>query len=121
MIDALHAVPGHFPAMNPFTRHPHQQGISYAEHWLFAMGIAYRLLKSVTAFAVHALFPFVSISRELDLESTAEFITECNQWIESAGMRGCRDQKSGAGVQSGAASTEGVPVETGSFDDRWFA
>lgn len=71
--------------MNPFTRHPRQQGIDYLEHWRFAMGIACRLLLSVAAFAVHAVFPFVSISRELDLEATAEFLGERNAWIEAAG------------------------------------
>ena len=71
--------------MNPFTEHPRRQGITYAEHWRFAMGIACRLLRSVAAFAVHAVFPFVSISPELDLESTARFMTESNAWIEAAG------------------------------------
>lgn len=71
--------------MNPFTRHPKQQGITYIEHWRFAMGVACRLLNSVAAFVVHALFPFVSISPRLDLESTAAFIRERNDWITRAG------------------------------------
>lgn len=71
--------------MNPFTRHPSRQGITYIEHWHFAMGIACRLLNSVAAFVVHALFPFVPVSPELDLESTAAFIRERNDWIESVG------------------------------------
>jgi hypothetical protein len=36
--------------MNPFATHPQQQGVTYFEHWRFAMGIAYRLLTSVVAF-----------------------------------------------------------------------
>jgi len=71
--------------MNPFNHHPRRQGIGYLEHWCFAMGIACRLLLSTAAFAVHALFPFVSISRDLDLEATAEFLGERNAWIEAAG------------------------------------
>jgi hypothetical protein len=71
--------------MNPFTRHPNQQGIGYLEHMFFAMGIASRLFTSVMAFAVHAVFPFVDIRREFDLEATARFILERNDWIENAG------------------------------------
>ncbi len=74
--------------MNPFTTHPQQQGITYFEHWCFAMGIAYRLLSSVAAFVVHALFPFISIEPRLDLESTAAFIKERNEWIETAKEKG---------------------------------
>ena len=74
--------------MNPFTTHPQQQGITYYEHWCFAMGIAYRLLSSVVAFVVHALCPFISIEPRLDLESTAAFINERNDWIETAKEKG---------------------------------
>ena len=81
--------------MNPFTRHPQSQGITYGEHRRFAMGIACRLLKSAIAFGVHAVFPFVSITRELDLESTAGFLGERNHWIESAGANGGRNRDSG--------------------------
>lgn len=70
--------------MNPFTRHPRRQGVTYAEHWRFAALIACRLMKSVAVFGVHAVLPFVSIPRELDLESTAAFLLGCNRWIESA-------------------------------------
>lgn len=70
--------------MSPFTDHPHQQGITYFEHWRFAMGIAYRLLTSVVAFALHAMLPFIPIDPRLDLESTASFLKERNQWIETA-------------------------------------
>jgi len=70
--------------MNPFTRHPRQQGVSYAEHLRFALVVAWRLSKSVIAFAVHAMLPFISIPRELDLEASAGFLLERNRWIESA-------------------------------------
>jgi hypothetical protein len=70
--------------MNPFTAHPHHQGISYVEHWGFAMGIAYRLLMSVVAFAVHAILPFISIEPRFDLDSTAAYLAERNRWIETA-------------------------------------
>jgi hypothetical protein len=70
--------------MNLFTAHPHQQGISYVEHWRFAMGIAWRLLISVAAFAMHAILPFISIGPRLDLEATAAFLSERNRWIQTA-------------------------------------
>lgn len=69
--------------MNPFTAHPQQQGISYIEHWLFAMGIAWRLLSSVVAFALHASLPFIDIAKRHDLEATMAFLKERNEWIET--------------------------------------
>ena len=68
--------------MSLFTFHPHKQGLSYFEHWLFAMGIARRLVASALAFAIHALLPFVTIKRELDLEATAASLLERNQFVE---------------------------------------
>ena len=70
--------------MNPFTTHPHRQGISYVEHWQFAMGIAFRLLASVVAFALHAILPFLPIAPRFDLEATAAYLKERNRWIETA-------------------------------------
>jgi len=70
--------------MNAFTDHPHNQGVTYTEHWLFAMGIAWRLLATVVAFAVHALLPFITIERHLDLEATSAFLLERNDFIETA-------------------------------------
>ncbi len=70
--------------MNAFTGHPHAQGVTYFEHWSFAMGIAWRLLASVMAFALHALLPFISIEPRHDLEATSAFLMERNHFIESA-------------------------------------
>lgn len=68
--------------MNIFTEHTQQQGVTYIEHLMFAMGIAKRLLNSVIAFTLHAIFPFIDINKKLDLEHTARFIEEQNTWIE---------------------------------------
>lgn len=95
--------------MNPFTRHPRRQGVTYAEHGRFAMGIACRLLKSVVVFGVHAVFPFISISRELDLESTAAFLAERNRWIESAAA-GLGENRDPAATPSGRSSTNNIPA-----------
>lgn len=70
--------------MNPFTAHPHHQGVTYFEHWRFAMGIACRLLMSVLAFAAHATLPSISIKPRFDLEATAAFLAERNVWIETS-------------------------------------
>ncbi len=70
--------------MNAFTGHPHAQGVTYFEHWSFAMGIAWRLLSSVIAFALHALLPFITIERRFDLEATSAFLMERNHFIETA-------------------------------------
>jgi hypothetical protein len=74
--------------MNALTEHPHQQGVTYFEHWAFAMGIAWRLLTSVVAFALHAILPFISIEPHLDLEATAAYLAERNQFIEAAAAEG---------------------------------
>ena len=70
--------------MSLFTRHPHKQGLSYFEHWAFAMGIAIRLFASTVAFALHAMLPFISIRPKLDLEATAARLLERNQFVEAS-------------------------------------
>lgn len=73
--------------MELFTKHPHEQGITYFEHYAFAMGIAWRLLTSVVAFAAHALLPFLGIAPRRDLEATAAFLLERNSFIEESAAR----------------------------------
>lgn len=74
--------------MNLFTKHPYEQGITYAEHWVFAMGIAWRMLRSVVALAVHAMLPFISIKPHLDLEATAAYLAERNRFIGTKASAG---------------------------------
>ena len=69
--------------MNIFTTHTEAQGVTYVEHLVFALRIAARLCRSVIAFTFHAIFPFIGIRKEYDLEATAAFILEQNDWIES--------------------------------------
>ena len=70
--------------MTMLTDHPHTQGVTYFEHWGFAIGIAWRLLRSVVAFSLHALLPFITIDRQFDLEATSAFLLERNDFIEAA-------------------------------------
>lgn len=73
--------------MKPFTEHPHQQGISYIDHWFFAMGIAYRLVTISFKFALHAILPSIPIEPHFDLQATIAFLYERNRWIENAGEK----------------------------------
>lgn len=70
--------------MNILTQHPYDQGVSYLEHRDFAMGIAWRLLRSALAFAIHALLPCIKIEKQLDLEATSAYLLERNTFIEAA-------------------------------------
>lgn len=69
--------------MKPFTEHTQAQGLSYFEHWYFAIGVAWRLMNSVIAFTLHAFLPFIHIDRKLDFESMMVFINERNEWLEN--------------------------------------
>jgi len=70
--------------MNPFTQHTQQQGVTYLEHLFFAAGIAWRLSCSVSVFTAHAIFPFIEIDKELDLEAMVDYLQERNKWIVNA-------------------------------------
>jgi hypothetical protein len=70
--------------MTVFTQHPHEQGVSYSEHLDFAIGIAWHLFMCVLSFITHALFPFITIKRQFDLEATSAFLLERNRFIEAA-------------------------------------
>ena len=70
--------------MSVFTQHPHDQRMSYFEHWSFAVGIAWRLFRSVIAFALHALLPCIRIEKKLDLEATSNYLLERNAFIRDA-------------------------------------
>lgn len=77
--------------MTIFTQHPQDQGISYIAHWAFAMEIAWRLFRSVIAFAVHAILPFIMIERNFDLEATSAYLLQKNAFIGAAAEAGRSD------------------------------
>ena len=74
--------------MKIFTQHPYEQGITYSEHLIFAMNIAWRLFRSVLAFAMHGVLPCIGIEKELDLEATSAFLLGRNDYIETAAEAG---------------------------------
>ena len=46
-------------ADNPFTKHPHEVGESYGEHFAAASGFGLRMIGGGLACLVHAVFPFL--------------------------------------------------------------
>lgn len=86
--------------MNIFTEHTEKQGVTYLEHMGFAIGIATRLANSVIAFTLHAIFPFIDIKKELDLEETARFIELQNDWIEGKKRGNQTEMVAGSALQS---------------------
>lgn len=85
--------------MSTLTSHPKKQGITYFEHLVFAMGIAWRLSSSVAVFALHGLLPAVSIEPRLDLEATSAFLLKRNHFIETAASK-AHDQRNAGRRQS---------------------
>jgi hypothetical protein len=83
--------------MTLFTDHPAAQGFTYTTHFAFAAGIAFRLLRSALAFAIHAIFPFASIELRLDLEATSAYLLARNRFVEQSALTGAN----GKDVQDG--------------------
>lgn len=83
--------------MKVLTKHPHAQGVTYTEHWTFAMGIAWRLLRSALAFVIHANLTFITIERRFDLEAVAGFLLERNRFIESQASKAADRASAGPG------------------------
>tara|TARA_Y100000034_G_scaffold49192_1_gene60817 strand:+ start:1063 stop:1275 length:213 start_codon:yes stop_codon:yes gene_type:complete len=65
-----------------FTSHLTEKKKNYLQHAWFALKVSVRLSLSSTFFFVHALFPFVKIPYDLNLESTALYLFERNNELE---------------------------------------
>ncbi len=63
-------------------KHLKEKKVSYFHHFIFAMRVSIKLTLSSTAFFVHALFPFVKIPYDLNLESMALYLFEKNNELE---------------------------------------
>lgn len=72
--------------MTLLTDHPYAQGFTDGTHFAFAAGIAFRLLRSAVAFAIHAILPFVSIEPRLDLEATSAYLLARNRFVEQSAL-----------------------------------
>lgn len=97
--------------MNPFTAHTQQQGVTYTEHWCFAMGIACRLLVSVVVLTLHAIMPFIPIAPRHDLEAMTAFLVERNKWIESAKRVSTSTGLKHSGTYQNLAMRGGMPMQ----------
>ena len=63
-----------------FTEHPEKDaGKTYTEHLIFTFKISYRLFVSSMIFIVHGLFPFIAISKKLNLEALIKFLDQKNK------------------------------------------
>jgi len=62
--------------------HLREKNKTYLQHLIFAMRVSVKLSLSSTAFFVHALFPFIKIPYNLNLESMALYLFERNNELE---------------------------------------
>lgn len=65
-----------------FTEHPAEKNKSYLDHAIFALKIGFHLSLSSTCFVVHAVFPFIKMPHNLNLESMAMYLFEKNNELE---------------------------------------
>ena len=63
-------------------KHLKERKVSYFHHFIFAMNVSIKLSFSSTAFFVHALFPFIKIPYDMNLESMALYLFERNNELE---------------------------------------
>jgi len=64
---------------NLFTKHAKENGHSgYFSHFAFAIPIAFRLLISSAAFALHSFLPFIPLPKFLNLEMTIQYLIKKN-------------------------------------------
>ena len=69
--------------LNIFNRHPHMVAHqTWWGHCKFATKIAIRLFFTCFMFIIHAIFPFLSIPKWLNLEESALFLLEENKEVE---------------------------------------
>jgi hypothetical protein len=64
-------------------KHLKEKRVSYLQHLLFAGRVALRLSLSSFFFTIHAVFPFVKIPYDLNLESMALYLFERNNDLEN--------------------------------------
>jgi len=63
-------------------KHLIEKNKTYLQHFVFATRVSIKLSLSSTAFFVHALFPFIKIPCELNLEFMASYLFERNNELE---------------------------------------
>jgi len=63
-------------------KHLKERKLTYLQHFIFAMRISLKLTFASTAFFIHALFPFIEMPYNLNLESMALYLFERNSELE---------------------------------------
>ena len=63
-------------------KHLKERKLTYLQHFIFAMRISLKLTFASTAFFIHALFPFIEMPYNLNLESMALYLFERNNELE---------------------------------------
>jgi hypothetical protein len=69
---------------NPFTAHPASVGETYAQHFRFALTFGVRMILGGLAAAIHALLPFLFITR------ASRALEELNAMRERSDARAAR-------------------------------
>lgn len=76
---------------NIFSRHPHEVGMSYAQHMRFALRLARKSIGCAMASLIHAFLPFLFVTH------TSTTIRQLNEIF---------DQRSAASLQNETESTK---------------
>lgn len=58
------------------TEHHRSEGMTYIQHFVYALTIAARMLASAACLILHSVFPFICPPRGLDMESMRDFLNE---------------------------------------------
>ena len=61
-----------------FCRHPNENGKSWLQHMLFAVGISTKLSLSSFFFLLHGFVPFIPTPTSYNLEAMISYLTERN-------------------------------------------
>ncbi len=63
-------------------KHLKENNTSYLQHFMFAMGVSWRLSVSSLFFMIHALAPMINIPDRYDLDAMALYLFEKNNELE---------------------------------------
>ena len=63
-------------------KHLKERKVTYLQHFIFALRVSLKLTFASTAFFIHALFPFIKIPYNLNLESMSLYLFERNNELE---------------------------------------
>jgi len=59
-----------------FCNHPRENGKTWLQHMLFAVGISIKMVLSSFFFLLHGLAPFIPVPTRYNLEAMISYLTE---------------------------------------------